>query len=465
MIPRRLIWFLLLIALCVARPAAAQTEWRERVTRAFSIVYVAGEEAEAERYAGFVDTIYDEVSSVFAYRAPPPLSLRLYPTSAEYERVNPAARSVPGIVAHADFQRRELVVIVERTRQQSEEEVRNNVRHELSHIIAADLSAGRLNVGFQEGIAQYLERPTAALDSKVAVLRMAEDQGRLLPWSSFDTREVIYGDPEIAYPQTLAVVAFLVDRDGFARLRQFLSLSGQSSGYRSALERAYGVSATDLEAEWRAWLPSYFAGGYRVSALDRYDLRLARELVAQGNYAAAQSELDRATEWIARQRETQPEEVVAEAEELKRHAAMGIQATQLAEDARNAISQGEYERGLEMIAQAEYDFEQLGDTRQAEVLGIYRQRAERGRAAAMQLSQANDLARRFQLSQARSMLDLAAQEFAVLGNQSQLNTTLALRQDLDSRQQIAGIVLLTLGVLGVLGSVVGRFFQRPDEVW
>ncbi|WP_129633493.1 peptidase MA family metallohydrolase [Candidatus Oscillochloris fontis] len=465
MILRRFCWLLLLIVLCIPHPVAAQTEWRERMTRAFSILYVAGEEAEAERYAGFVDTIYDDMSSIFAYRAPPPLSLRLYPTSAEYERVNPAARSVPGIVAHADFRRRELVVIVERTRQQSEEQVRNNVRHELTHIIAADLSEGRLNVGFQEGIAQYLERPTAELAAKVATLQMAEDQGRLLPWRSFDDREVIYGDPQISYPQTLAVVAFLVDRDGLAHLRQFLSLSAQSSGYRSALERAYGMAASDLEAEWRAWLPSYFAGGYRLSALDRYDLSLARELVAQGNYAAAQSELDRATEWIARQRETQPEEVIREAAHLKQHAEEGLRATQLAEEARNAIGSGEYERGLERIEQARRIFALLGDTHQDAVLASYSQRAQRGMAASIQLSQASELVRRFQLSQARSLLDLAAQEFATLGNQSQLTTALALRQDLDVRQRIAGIVLLTLGVLGVLGSLVGRFFQRPDEVW
>jgi hypothetical protein len=460
----------LLVALATAllapgRAGAQAGEWRERDTATFSILYVAGGEAEAERYAGFIDTIYDEVSSPFGYRPPPPLTLRLFPTSEDYYQVNPAARNVPGIVAHADFRRRELVVIVERTRQQSEDEVRNNVRHELTHIIAADLTDNRLNTGLQEGVAQYMERPTAELDAKIAALRIAADQGRLLPWSALDDRDAIYGAPEVSYPQSLAVVAFLVDRDGFAKLREFLGISARSSGYRSALERAYGASVTDLEAEWQKWLPGYLAGGYKKSALDSYDLSYARGLLEQGNYPAAVAELAQASAWIAKHADTQPAEVAAQASQLKARAEAGVRATQIAEDARSALVGGDYGRAQQLIGQARLAFAGIGDTRQDTALDVYAQRVQRGIAASEQLVRANDLARSLRYPQARASADVAATEFAALGDQLRLANALALRSSLDSRQRIAGAILMISGLAGVLLSLIGRIFQRPAEIW
>lgn len=444
---------------------AQPSEWRERSTDTFTILYTADELAEADRYAGFIDSIYDEISAAFSYRAPPPLTLRLYPTSDAYYQVNPAARNVPGIVAHADFRRRELVVIVERTLQQSEEEVKNNVRHELTHIVAADLSENRLNTGFQEGVAQYMEQPAPELDAKIAALRQAADQGRLLTWGAFDDRDQIYGAPEVSYPQSLAVVAFLVDRDGFAKLRQFLTVSARSSGYRSALERVYGVPVTTLEDEWLKWLPGYLAGGYKTSALEAYDLSYAQSLLEQGNYPAAAEELNQAIDWIARHADTQPAEVAAAAARLKAQAEDGLRATQVAEDARVALEAGDYERAQALIGQARLIFGRIGDARQEAVLAIYSQRVLRGIAASDQLIQANELARSLRFPQARASADAAAREFAALGDQLRLTNALALRHTLDTRQRLAGAVLMLVGLSGVLLSIIGRFFQRPAEVW
>ncbi|MEI7768378.1 MAG: hypothetical protein WCI67_00235 [Chloroflexales bacterium] len=460
------IFLALMIALFTPGGVRAQAGgWRERDTATFTILYVAGGEAEAERYAGFIDTIYDEVSSTFGYRPPPPLTLRLFPTGEDYYQVNPAARNLPGIVAHADFRRRELVVIVERTRQEAEAEVRNNVRHELTHIIAADLSENRLNTGLQEGVAQYMERPTPELDAKIAALRLAADQGRLMPWSALDDRDAIYAAPEVSYPQSLSVVAFLVDRDGFAALRGFLSISARSSGYRSALEQAYGASVTDLEAEWLTWLPGYLAGGYRRSALDSYDLTYARGLLEQGNYPVAAAELEQATAWIAKHADTQSAEVAAQAGQLRAQAEAGVRATQVAEDARAALEGGDYGRAQQLIGQARLAFVDIGDLRQDAALDVYAQRARRGGVASDQLVRANDLARSLRYPQARDEADHAAEEFAALGDQVRLTNALALRGSLDSRQRLAGAILIVAGLAGALLSLIGRGLQRPAEVW
>jgi hypothetical protein len=450
-----------------ATPAAAQGPlvWQDRPTEHFTILYDLGSAAEAERYAGFVDAIYDEIAAIFSFRTATPLTIRLFPTSEDYYQINPQARNVPGVVAHADFRRRELVIIIERTREQSEEQVRNNVRHELTHIVAADLSDNRLNTGFHEGIAQYLERPAEDLPLKVATLRQVADQGRLLAWSDFDDRNAIYGAPEISYPQTLSVVAFLVERNGFSTFREFLTISGVSSGYRSALERTYATAAPQLEAEWREWLPSYLDGGYQQSALQTYDLGYAASLLAQGAYGAAVSELQQALEWLQRNRDTQPATIIAEAEALLARSEAGVRAEGLINAARSALEQADYVRASELVAAARETYRRLDDPRQLGVLDAYAARAARGSAADAQLAAAAALAQRLSIPQARAAADRAATEFAALGDQRRLNDAVALRESVDLRQRLFGAAFMVIGAVGIVLSVIGSLFRRPTEVW
>jgi hypothetical protein len=448
-----------------AASAQGGVNWQERATPSFTILHGPEAAAEAERYAGFVDEVYEDIATTFSFRTATPLTLRLYPTSEDYFLVNPAARSVPGVVAHADFRRRELVVIVERTLQQTEEEVQNNVRHELAHIVAADLSGNRLNTGFQEGVAQYMERPSGELDRRIEALRIARDAGRLMPWSAFDDRAQVYAAPEVSYPQSLSVVAFLVDRGGFAQLRDFLTLTARSSGYRSALERAYGESPADLEAAWLDWLPGYLEGGYQRSALETYDLGYARELVASGNYAAASQELEQALEWLQRQASTQPPEVLEEAEALLARSEEGMRAVNLAESARTALEGADYARAQELIAGAQTVYERIGDTNQDAVLAVYAERAARGLEAERRLAQADALARGLRYPQARAAADMAATEFAALGDDGRHASALDLRAALDQRQRLLGLALMVLGLIGVGLSFFARVFSRPVEAW
>lgn len=456
---------LALLALPGRATAQGEPEWRERASANFAILYAPGGEAEAERYAGFVDEVYEEIATAFSFRTATPLTLRLFPTSEDYYLVNPAARNVPGVVAHADFRRRELVVIVERTAQQSEEEVKNNIRHELTHIVAGDLSGNRLNTGFQEGVAQYMERPSGELERRVQALRVAREQGRLLPWSAFDERGAVYAAPEVSYPQSLSAVAFLVDRAGFARLREFLAASARSSGYRSALERAYGATPAELENAWLDWLPGYLDGGFRRSALESYDLGFARELVAGGSYAAAQAELTTALEWLRKQEGTQPAAVLAEAQALLDRSEDGMRAEAMAARARDALEAADYERARELITDARTVYGRLDDQRQREVLALYEERAVRGLAATARLVQADALARALRYPQARAAADTAAGEFAALGDELRRDNALTLRATLDTRQRMLGLALVVLGLIGVGLSLFGQVFTRRAEAW
>ncbi len=138
---------------------AQSVDWQEHRTLLFTILYPSGAEAIADQYAQFVDSTYDEAAAIWDYRTAPPIVLRIYPTMELYYEANPIAARLPGVVAHAHTGRREISVAIPQTAGQSPEEITNNVRHELTHIIAADLSGGRLTTPWQEGIAQFVEHP------------------------------------------------------------------------------------------------------------------------------------------------------------------------------------------------------------------------------------------------------------------------------------------------------------------
>jgi hypothetical protein len=451
------------IASGVSTAAAQSDEWRQRDTHYFTILFIAGSEDQAERYAGFVDQVFDEITGAFGHRVATPISLRLYPDLERYYEANPRARGFPGVVAHADFRRNEVVVIVAQTAQQSEEEVFNNVRHELTHIIAADLSENRLGPGLHEGLAQYLEHPTPELDAKIDLLRTALSERNILPWSALDDRDLVYSNPEVSYPQSLSVIAFLAQRGTFAQLRDFLTVSASSSGYRSAMQRAFGASADDLEREWLDWLPGYLSGGYRgESTSGGYDLARAEELLRNGSYSAALQELEAAAAGL---RSAGRDEEAARAEELIRRGRVGVAADELARQARDALVAADYVRAEQLAEEAGAAYRAIGDLRQEAVLAEYAERAGRGQRAAEQLAQAAAQAEALRYPQARSLADQAAAAYTELGNRDQAARALELRGFMDQRQILLGGILLLFGIGGAVFSIVHRLRTPDVEPW
>lgn len=450
------------LALAPASIFAQDGDWRELRTNRFAILYVDSDAQTAQQYAGFVDSIYDETAAIFGHHTATPITLRLYPSLEKYYEVNPLARGLTGIVAHADYRRHEVVVIIPQTARQNDVEIQNNVRHELTHIVASDLSDDRLNVMLQEGLAQYLEHAAPELETRILLLKSAFETDRLVRWSDLDDRDRFYSASEVSYPQSLSIVAFLVERFSFAKLRDLLTAAGQSSGYRSAIERTYGVAPDKLEEEWRSWLPGYLDGGYKRNAITAYDLSRAQELLNQGNYAEARSELEAAIDWL---RTTDQAEVLQQAQALLERSEAGQRAEALATDARAALEAADYARAAGLTAQARQAYADLGDARQDAVLAEYAARAERGLQADQILGEATQLADTMRYPQARASADRAVAEFIALGDSVRAEQARALRAAMDQRQSLLGALLLALGAGGIAASIWRRLTVREVEAW
>ncbi len=391
---RNLFAALALLALLCALPAraarAANDEpWLTRATTYFTIYYTAAEADAVDHYAAEADELYAATAAVFDHGPAAPVALRLYPTGAAYADANPIAGVLEGVVAHADARSGEIAVAVDRLARAGPAATRDTIRHELMHLVAAELTADRLPVGFQEGLAQYAEREATDRERLVRILERAEATGRLLSWDALNDREHFLRRVNVAYPEALSVVSFLADRYGLGSLRRFmLDLGAADRPWQDALAETYGRAVDDLEADWRAYLPDYYSGRWEINQIRSLDLSEARAQVAAGDYAAARPRFEEARRLYA---DLEQPARVAEADRYLERIAAGLAAGELAAQGRARLTERSYTAARDLLAEADQRYAEAGDERARSALAELLAAAERGAEAEASLAQATAL--------------------------------------------------------------------------
>ena len=440
---------------------AQDAQWRERRTTNFAILYPDGSDPRAAQYAQFVDGVYEEVSAIFNYRTPPPVVLRIYPTMELYMRINPLAAQIPGVVAHANTGRREISIALPQTDGQSQDQIVNNVRHELTHIIAADLSGDKLTTAFQEGIAQFIEHPSTELDTKMQLMQQVIAASRVLPWRDLNQPGVAYSDPRIGYPESYTIVAFLIQRNGFATFKNFVEQIKSNTGYRGALEAAYSVSADQLEQEWRAQLDAFVMGAYRNRAAGAFDLTQAEALVARGDYATAVTQLEAALSTLDR---TSQSDLTRQTEQLLKRAKDGQRAQQLATEARTALERGDYAAAQKAATDGGALLNELGQPAQLKVMREYGKLATDGAAAQQQLGQARAALRTLRIGTAQSLLVEAYRTFTRLGDEQGAAAAAGSLRTIQQAERIVAVGCVIVAALILAWNVRRRAAARQDAL-
>lgn len=452
-------------------------DWQELKTEKFTIVYadrvvingidancVCGIE-QAEFYVQFIDHVYEDLVVVFGAELGSSVNLRLFPTEESYYQVNPLAERLTGVIAHALNSREEIAVALPRTAGLTDEQLVNNIRHEMTHIFASFLSDGKLTAGFQEGLAQYLEKPTDTAGQEPALLRQALEQGRLLAWAELDQAEKVYSDPQVAYPQSLSIVSFLIDRYGLAAFVEFLEASATEPGYRSALEVAYGKSADELESEWLAYLPEYIDGRWKINAIHAFDLSKVAQLVDKAAYSAAEVQL---AEIIALLEATDQVETLTQAEALLVRAHQGKIAGAMADEARSALQAGNYPLAIERGSAAIAAYEAISFRERIPEIQNYIYRAEIGQKALSQLEKGARLLTTLRFFEAEKQIREATAILQTLDNQPAARQGETLLLESAGRQKL--LVYVVLAVAGLmlmfngLRRIFNRFLAEPLEV-
>jgi hypothetical protein len=443
-------------------------DWQELATDHFIIVYAEEVEGlagigcacgldEAEFYAAFIDEIYQDLVAVFGVELETPINLRLFPTEESYYEVNPLAEQITGLIAHALNNRAEIAIALPRTRPLTEEEIINNIRHELTHFFASLLSDGKLTTGFQEGIAQYLEQPVGQTHYNPVVLELAYENQRLLTWADLDKAGQVFRDPQVAYPQALSMASFLIDRYGFLTFIEFIKTNAVEPGYRSGLEATYGKSADELEAEWLAYLPEYFAGRWQINSIYAYDLSRVTHLVEGGAYSAAEVEL---IEIINLLESTNQTEILAEAELLLARAHQGQTAGTLADEARQALRINDYPLTVAKANSAIATYEGLGYRERLPEIQVYIQRAELGQAGLDQLNYGEQLLDSLRFIEAEQEIYEATVLLQSLDNQVAAQHGAVLLAESTRRQRLVAYAMLSIGIILLIFNGLRRLLHQ-----
>ena len=261
------------------------------------------------------------------------------------------------------------------------------------------------------------------------------------------------------------MVSFLIDRYGLPTFIEFLRISAQEPGYRSALEVAYEKPADDLETEWMAYLPEYFEGRWQINAIYAYDLSTVTALVEGAAYSDAVEQL---TEIVTLLEATDQFETLAQAESLLAQAHQGQTAGALADESRLALESGDYQLTIERGNSAIATYEALEYVERVPEIQNYVYRAEIGQQALQQLAEGERLLTSLRFFEAGDKLHEATALLQTLGNDNAAGQGEALLVDLAWRQQLLVYVFIGTALLllffNTLRRILNRFILKPLEV-
>jgi hypothetical protein len=439
--------------------AQSSTEEKTLETSYFTIIYPVGEEASAEWYAGFADDVNEAVCEMLGSSPISGLTLHIYATEADYIAANPMAGEHAGIMAHAIPGELEIGVAVERLRLVQPEIARESFRHEMTHIIAAELSGQALPIGFQEGLAQYNELSVRRAQESAQALRNAQDGNiPFLSWSELNDRALFSGNPDLAYPQSYSVMAFLVERYGMDDYSRFLVALKEDTELPRALLNIYGQTERRLEEYWREWLPNFLLDGWQTNLLLYYDLSPGVALYEAGQFEEAAAHFTRSQELyfqLGRMNRA------AHAGEYLDKARRAGQAEGAAAEARAALEAYDYGAAREGAQGAKATFSELGLSTHADAVDQTLRLAQKGMGAVESLDGARRKAGEFNLPGARADARAAGEAFGELGDTGRASQALSLVADLSRYTMYVGAAVLAAG-LGVVavGAVVALRRRR-----
>ena len=138
--------------------------------------------------------------------------------------------------------------------------VRNIMFHEYTHALIYDLTAGHCPNWLNEGLAEYEGR--TQFSQPLKLLADAHHAQTLIPWAELSDRfgpTLPIEQVGLAYEQSYSMVAYLVDRYGFWRVRRLLKALAGGTPWETAVAAEFRMKLPRLEADWRQELPKFLS--------------------------------------------------------------------------------------------------------------------------------------------------------------------------------------------------------------
>ncbi len=444
----------------------APVSWTETRIGSFALLFPAGDEVIRSALSLFdaevLESEYARFAALFETTLPLPISIRVYPTENHYYCLNAGPPEIQVGSMHSHIGAREIAFIAENILRNFQGWVVNYqemFRYEQALLFAEQVSAGQLPPGLLAAIGRYAQNPLMTLAP--LSLTLSDGDSRAYPWSELWDSLGPQGDLGRRL-HALSTVAFLLDEYGWPRFLQFLQDLPSSGGYRALLTQVYGQDFSALERAWQAYVPGYFSGRWRVNLIYNYDLAPYSEQIAAGNYAEAAKGLQ---EVIAFLEKINAGAKLRQARGLLSQAAFGGEANDLVIEARKALAEGEYERSIDLLDQAQHNYSLIRYYHRMDELNTYRAQVQEVQALHSELEQ---LAPRVEASP--NIFSLAGRLVEVgtrlgqLGDARGQEQVRALALRIEERQRGLQFALTALGallVLGLLGLRIALLWRRP----
>ncbi|MFN0095860.1 MAG: peptidase MA family metallohydrolase [Dehalococcoidia bacterium] len=128
----------------------------------------------------------------------------------------------------------------------------DTIRHEFGHIInaaAGESALVRLPVWMDEGLAVFAQDKA---DDYSAAFQAAARRSNLIPFREMDTQIADQNKVILQYGQSFAMVAYLIDKYGPAKLQELLKKTKANTRFDQALQQTYGFDIDGFEREFKA---------------------------------------------------------------------------------------------------------------------------------------------------------------------------------------------------------------------
>lgn len=135
------------------------------------------------------------------------------------------------------------------------EKIKPTIAHEYTHALVHDLSRGWCPKWLNEGLAEYQEAKVRM--PNLHLLRQAVKTDQLIPLHELNDALVNSSHMKgaLAYQQSFSLVTYLNHKYGFEHVRVVLEQLATRKDIDEAFQAELRISLTELEANWKAWVP------------------------------------------------------------------------------------------------------------------------------------------------------------------------------------------------------------------
>lgn len=435
-------------------PGGVIDDWDSATTERFRFLVQPNDTMSAADFAGLhgtqAETALTELELFLDITAPDgQIDIYVYSRAEDFQAALSASEreEIEGVIAVADPRSLDISIWLTPFAALTPLDAENQIRHATAHVMAGVASEFNIPRGFDEGFAQYFERPNTPAIARLAALVQTEYQrGELVSWSNLN-RDVPLDDDQLIRAESYAVVAYLIRHHGLPEFRAFLAELKAVANWREAVNAAFAPGTSDsIERQWRDDVPLWAAGEWKWNLVSGFNLEPAREQLRRGNFDGAMAALLISEQLL---RDIDDPDRQREATLLKDQARIGGLAEEKMIEAQQALEQFAYDRAVAAVDQAENQYAQLpSELRPDDLLLTYKEMATAGLTASDDL----DIARIRSASwgdypEARSGALSAGTTFASLGDGEMASQSQSLIDQLD-QQQIRLVMLL--GALAML---------------